>query len=29
MSLQYLPYNGGHHSLIWKQKANDLDETGE
>lgn len=27
--LQYLPYNGRHHSLIWEKKANDLDETRE
>lgn len=27
--LQYLPYNGRHHSLIWEKKANDLDEIRE
>lgn len=29
VNLQYLPYNGRHHSLIWEKKANDLDETRE
>ena len=23
----YLPDNGGHHSLIWEEKADDLGET--
>lgn len=27
--LQYLPYNGRQHSLIWEKEANDLDETRE
>lgn len=25
----YLPYNGRQHSLVWEEKANDLDETRE
>lgn len=29
MGLLYLPDNGGEHCLVWEEKPDDLNETGE